>query len=56
MFASLSLSVLLASMLLAPAEAAPHPRNVGLITLPLTRMHKPRDDVHPQIVSLCALT
>lgn len=50
MFASLSLSVLLASMLLAPAEAAPHPRNVGLITLPLTRMHKPRDDVHPQIL------
>ncbi|KAF8604537.1 acid protease [Ceratobasidium sp. AG-I] len=50
MFASFSLSMLLASMLLAPAEAAPHPRGVGLITLPLTRMHKPRDDLHPQIL------
>ncbi|QRV75503.1 aspartyl protease [Ceratobasidium sp. AG-Ba] len=49
MLAPISLSVLLASILFNPAEAAPHPRNVGLVTLPLTRLHKARDDVHPQI-------
>ncbi|KAG8740654.1 hypothetical protein FRC10_004064 [Ceratobasidium sp. 414] len=49
MLAPISLSVLLASILFTPAEAVPTPRNVGLITLPLTRMHKARDDVHPQI-------
>jgi hypothetical protein len=50
MLAPISLSVLLASILFTPAEAVPTPRNVGLITLPLTRMHKARDDVHPQIL------
>ncbi|KAG8684514.1 hypothetical protein FRC08_013649, partial [Ceratobasidium sp. 394] len=50
MLAPISLSVLLASILFSPAEAVPTPRNVGLITLPLTRMHKARDDVHPQIL------
>lgn len=50
MLAPISLSVLLASVLFTPAEAAPHPRNIGLVTLPLTRMHKARNDVHPQIL------
>lgn len=50
MLAPISLSVLLASILFTPAGAAPHPRNVGLVTLPLTRLHKARDDVHPQIL------
>jgi hypothetical protein len=50
MFAPVSLSVLLASILFAPAEAAPYARNVGLITLPLTHVRQARDDVHPQIL------
>ncbi|KAG8696701.1 hypothetical protein FRC09_008314 [Ceratobasidium sp. 395] len=49
MLAPISLSVLLASILFTPAEAVPTPRNVGLVTLPLTRLHKARSDVHPQI-------
>ena len=50
MLTPFTLSVLLASLLFTPAEAVPHPRNVGLITLPLTRMNKARDDIHPQIL------
>ncbi|CAE6537646.1 unnamed protein product, partial [Rhizoctonia solani] len=45
-----TLTVLLASMLSSPVEAVPHRRNVGLVTLPLTRINKARDDVHPQIL------
>ncbi|KAG9118508.1 hypothetical protein FRC07_006946 [Ceratobasidium sp. 392] len=55
MLAPISLSVLLASILFTPAEAVPTPRNVGLVTLPLTRMHKARNDVHPQIVGATLL-
>ena len=51
MLSPFTLAVLLASMIVSPVEAVPHRRNVGLITLPLTRMHKVRDDIHPQIVS-----
>ncbi|CAE6456844.1 unnamed protein product [Rhizoctonia solani] len=50
MLTPFTFAVLLASMIVAPVEAVPYRRNVGLITLPLTRMHKARDDVHPQIL------
>ncbi|CAE6447800.1 unnamed protein product [Rhizoctonia solani] len=50
MLSPFTLAVLLASMIVSPVEAVPHRRNVGLITLPLTRMHKVRDDIHPQIL------
>lgn len=50
MLTPFTLAVLLASMILSPVEAIPHRRNVGLVTLPLARMHKVRDDIHPQIL------
>lgn len=50
MLTPFTLAVLLASMIVSPVEAVPYRRNVGLVTLPLTRMHKARDDVHPQIL------
>ncbi len=31
-------------------EAAPLTRRHNLITLPLTRIHQARDDIHPEIV------
>lgn len=49
MLTPFTLAVLLASMIVSPVEAVPYRRNVGLVTLPLTRMHKARD-VHPQIL------
>ncbi|KAJ1307675.1 hypothetical protein OPQ81_001767 [Rhizoctonia solani] len=50
MLTPFTLAVLLASMIVSPVEAAPHRRNVGLVTMPLTRMHRVRDDIHPQIL------
>ncbi|KAH7341636.1 aspartic peptidase domain-containing protein [Rhizoctonia solani] len=50
MLTSFTFAVLLASMIVSPVEAVPYRRNVGLITVPLTRMHRVRDDVHPQIL------
>ncbi|KAF8699264.1 Acid protease, partial [Rhizoctonia solani] len=50
MLTPFTLAVLLASMIVAPVEAVPYRRNVGLVTVPLTRMHKIRDDIHPQIL------
>ncbi|CEL55573.1 hypothetical protein RSOLAG1IB_01585 [Rhizoctonia solani AG-1 IB] len=50
MLTPFTLAVLLASMIVSPVEAVPYRRNVGLITMPLTRMHKIRDDIHPQIL------
>lgn len=48
-------TVLLASLLVAissqTVEAAPAKRGAGLITLPLKRLHGPRSDIHPQVVS-----
>ncbi|CAE6462297.1 unnamed protein product [Rhizoctonia solani] len=50
MLTPFTLAVLLASIIVAPVEAVPYLRNVGLITVPLTRMHKIRDDIHPQVL------
>ncbi|CAE6461421.1 unnamed protein product [Rhizoctonia solani] len=50
MLTPFAFAVLLASLIVSPVEAVPYRRNVGLITVPLTRMHKVRDDVHPQIL------
>lgn len=52
-------TVLLASLLVAISpqnvEAAPAKRGAGLITLPLKRLHGPRSDIHPQVVSFVHL-
>ncbi|CAE7145685.1 unnamed protein product [Rhizoctonia solani] len=50
MLTPFTLAVLLASLIASPVEAVPHPRNVGLVTVPLTRMHRVRDNIHPQIL------
>jgi len=51
----LSFSVLLASLFIAMSpsnvEALPAKRNAGMVTLPLKRLHQPRGDIHPQVVS-----
>jgi hypothetical protein len=51
----LSFSVLLASLSIAifssNVEALPAKRNAGMVTLPLKRLHQPRSDIHPQVVS-----
>lgn len=49
----LSFTLLLASLLVAfsTVDAAPLKRqNSGMVTLPLKRVHGPRDGVHPQVV------
>lgn len=50
MLTPFTFAVLLASLIVSPVEAVPYRRNVGLVTMPLTRMHRVRDDVHPQIL------
>lgn len=53
----LSFSMLLAALLVSvslygdSAEAVPTRRGAGMVTLPLKRIHQPRDDIHPQVVS-----
>ncbi|KAI0951080.1 hypothetical protein AcW1_008216 [Taiwanofungus camphoratus] len=51
----LSFSMLLAALLVSvslygdSAEAVPTRRGAGMVTLPLKRIHQPRDDIHPQV-------
>ena len=56
MHANLSFSLLLASIFIVISsynvEALPAKRNTGMVTLPLKRLHQPRDDIHPQVVSV----
>ena len=52
---ALSFTTLLASILVllsaTDVQAAPHLKRTKSITLPLTRIHQNRGDVHPQVVS-----
>ena len=52
---ALSFSTLLASILVllsaADVQAAPAAKRTKAVTLPLTRIHQTRTDVHPQVVS-----
>jgi hypothetical protein len=52
--------VLLASIFIAISssnvEALPAKRNAGMVTLSLKRLHQPRSDIHPQVVSAKVFT
>ncbi|OCH95443.1 acid protease [Obba rivulosa] len=52
---ALSFVTLLGSLILSlsyaePAQALPTRRDVGIVTLPLKRIHQARDDIHPQVL------